>query len=186
MDRDMTTSHAVQFYEDDVFLVESVSDFVKAGLREQETVIIVATLPHRTDLMRILTADPLIGSMGLLDHHYVPLDASDTLSLFMVNGWPDERIFLNAIGKIIQAASQGRPVRIFGEMVAVLWAEGRHQAAIRLEKLWNELIEKHAFSLLCAYPSRAFENPDMAESFRDVCACHSHVAPSGTELPDRF
>ena len=32
----------------------------------------------------------------------------------------------------------------FGEMVALLWAEGNHAAAIRLEELWNDL-QKVAF-----------------------------------------
>lgn len=58
--------------------------------------------------------------------------------------------------KIVERAALRGPVRIFGEMVAVLWAEGKTRTAIRLEELWDELATRHAFSLLCAYPMSAY------------------------------
>src|ERR1043166_5358939 len=51
----------------------------------------------------------------------------------------------------------------FGEMVALLWAEGKRDATIRLEEFWNELAEKYTFDLLCGYPIAVFhavENGD--------------------------
>jgi hypothetical protein len=50
-----------------------------------------------------------------------------------------------------------QPLRIFGEMVAVLWNDGKHDAALSLEELWNDLREEHDFSLFCAYPLKCFE-----------------------------
>jgi hypothetical protein len=59
----------------------------------------------------------------------------------MVDGWPDEQRFAEVVGTVVQRMAQNgsRRVCAFGEMVALLWAEGRHDAAIRLEELWNDL-----------------------------------------------
>jgi hypothetical protein len=66
-------------------------------------------------------------------------------------------------------------------MVAVLWAEGKHRAAIRLEELWNALARQQDFSLLCGYPALAVEQPALASALEEVCACHSQV--TGRRIP---
>lgn len=174
-------NHGVYFYEDDTFLIDNVAGFAKEGLERQETVIIVATEHHRSDLETKLTED-LHGLWAATLANYVTLDASATLGLFMRNGWPDERLFLKIIGQIIQSA-RGNTVRIYGEMVAVLWAEGNALAAIHLERLWNKLGSQRNFTLLCGYPSSAFQGADMDFAFQDVCACHSQIKGARSSLP---
>lgn len=166
--------HAVYIYEDDRFLVHNVAQFVMRGLEQGDTVIAVATGKHRDDLRAELMAHQAIGLSADGDGRYVTLDAADTLSLFMVNGWPDERLFLKAIGDIVRKAARGRRIRIYGEMVAVLWAEGRREAALRLEQLWNTLAEQCTFFLLCGYPASAFQDEEEAPALQKIYACHSH------------
>jgi len=48
-----------------------------------------------------------------------------------------------------QAAEAGRPVRVFGEMVWLLWDAGLIDAAIEVEAMGNELGAQYSFSLLC-------------------------------------
>jgi hypothetical protein len=175
-------NHGVYFYEDDTFLIDNVADFAKEGLERQETVIIVATDQHRGDLKTKLTED-LVGLWAPMARHYVTLDASTTLGLFMRNGWPDEEVFLKVIGQIIQSAGGSKPVRIYGEMVAVLWAKGNVLAAIHLERLWNKLARQQNFTLLCGYPSTAFQGANMDFAFQDVCGCHSHIRGSRSAAP---
>jgi hypothetical protein len=173
--------HAVYFYEDDAFLIENVAHFVKSGLDRQETVIVVATEAHRLDLKSRLIADNIIGLSSPADARYFTLDAASTLSLFMLDEWPDERLFLKVMAQIISSTAQQTPVRIYGEMVAVLWAQGKHRAAIRLEELWNALARLQDFSLLCGYPASAVEQPALASALQEVCACHSQV--TGRRMP---
>ena len=175
-------NHGVYFYEDDTFLIDNVAGFAKEGLERQETVIIVATEQHRSDLETKLTED-LHGLWAPTSANYVTLDASSTLGLFMRNGWPDEGLFLKVIGQIIQSAPDYKPLRIYGEMVAVLWAEGNALAAIHLERLWNKLGSQRNFTLLCGYPSSAFQGADMDFAFQDVCACHSQTKGSRSSPP---
>ena len=167
--------HGVYFYEDDAFLIDNVAHFVKSGLDRQETVIVVATEEHRSDLKARLMANNVIGLFTPADGRYLTLDAASTLSLFMFDGWPEERLFLKVIGQIIASIAQQGPVRIYGEMVAVLWAQGRHRAAIRLEELWNALAKEREFSLLCGYPASALVQPGVSSALEEVCACHSEI-----------
>jgi signal transduction histidine kinase len=69
-------------------------------------------------------------------------------------------------------------VATFGEMEALLWADGKADAAIRLEQLWIELARTHTFSLFCAYPMSSFKKEEDAALFLKVCNEHSAVIPT--------
>jgi C4-dicarboxylate-specific signal transduction histidine kinase len=69
-------------------------------------------------------------------------------------------------------------VAVFGEMVALLWHEGKHQAAIRLEQLWNEFCEAQPLRLRCAYPLGEFSRNDPEQQLQQVCGEHSHIVSS--------
>src|ERR1700674_2537433 len=133
-------AHMVQLSEDDASLIDAVSAFISAGLRAGETCIILATESHRESLEYRLQADGLDVAVAQEAGAYISLDAAATLAHFLVDGQPEPARFTEVIGPLIEQAAQGsRRVRIFGEMVALLWAQGNRTAAIRLEELWNEL-----------------------------------------------
>ena len=75
--------HRVYFYEQDSSLMDPIAEFVKKGLEQQETVIVIATDQRRFDLKTRLVAANVIGLGEPHDDQYVTLDASNTLSLFM-------------------------------------------------------------------------------------------------------
>jgi signal transduction histidine kinase len=175
----------VQFYEADAFIVDAVADFIGAGLRAGEATIVVATLAHRADLDARFHAQGLDLAAARANGQYVSLDAAELLSRLLVDGTPAPQRFQEIIGGIIAGAAEGRPgVRVFGEMVALLAAEGNPSATIRLEELWNDLQTTHGFSLFCAYPIDRLGEAS-AELLGDVCAAHSSVVPaeSYTTLP---
>jgi hypothetical protein len=110
---------------------------------------------------------------------YVALDAAEVLSTFMVNDWPDENLFFGAFRSIIESASKAakvaRPrVALCGEGVALLWAEGKADAALRLEQLGNHLVRMFRVDILCAYPSTLRIQEDN-HAFDAICAEHSGV-----------
>ena len=65
----MQSSHAVKFYEDDVFLVESVSEFILNGLQSKGSVIVLATAHHRQELEQALAFGirPAEGRVRFID-----------------------------------------------------------------------------------------------------------------------
>jgi hypothetical protein len=177
--------HAVQFYEQDEFLLEGVTRFVAAGISDGDSSIVIATKAHRTDLEARLVRRGFDLNAARRRGSYVALDAAETLGKLMVGDRPDAAKFEQVVGALIERSLQGPPlrrVRAFGEMVALLWAEGKPEAAIELERLWNELATRQTFSLLCGYPMRVFRGAGHERGFESVAAAHAHVAPTESYL----
>jgi signal transduction histidine kinase len=171
--------HFVQFYETDKFLLDSLSGFVGTGLAEGDACIVVATKAHRDGLDERLQEFGLDVSAARASGQYVTADAAETLSEFMTDGSPEPERFAEVVGSIIARAAKGRRrVKIFGEMVALLWTEGNSDAAIRLEALWNDLGKTHSFLLFCAYPMNELGGEAQAGPLGHVCAEHSRVIPA--------
>jgi hypothetical protein len=57
----------------------------------------------------------------------------------------------------------------------LLWAEGKVDAAIRLEQLLNQLATIYEFDLLCAYTLSSFRGRENEHLFENICAQHSAV-----------
>ena len=170
--------HFVQFCETDEFLVKSVSKFLSAGLIEGDTCVVLATQPHRQGFEEHLKAEGLAVTVARARGKYIALDAATTLPQIMVDGSIDPARFYEVIGNIIKQAAKGsRNVRVFGELVALLWAEGNRAAAIHLEDLWNDLSRRYSFSLYCAYPMKGFDGEAYGSEFAEICRQHARVIP---------
>jgi PAS domain S-box-containing protein len=173
------SEHFVQFYEDDAFLVESVGEFIGAGLGAGHGAIVIATSAHRKALERRLRDQGVDVSAVKARGQFVPLDAAETLSMFMVNGMPDSNLFNEVVGTLVVKVTEGRRgLKAFGEMVALLWADGNGDAAIRLEQLWNDLAKTHSFALFCAYPMQGFKSESHGTPFLHICQEHTRVIPA--------
>ena len=173
------TEHFVQFYEADGFLLNSLSGFIGKAITSGEGAIVVATPEHRRGLDELLQANGLNITEAKAGGRYISLDAAETLSKFMVDGSPEPGRFNEVMGNVIRSVTSGdTPVRAFGEMVALLWADGSHQAAIKLEELWNDLQRGHSFSLFCAYPMNGLAGEQFVDAHNDVCSRHSRVIPA--------
>lgn len=171
--------HFVQFYETDPYLLDSLGGFIGAGLCEGDACIVVATDAHRAGLEERLQARGLDMAACRASGQFVSLDAAACLSKFMVDGEPAPERFNELIQGIISQAAVGqRRVRIFGEMVMLLWAEGNHNGAIRLEELWNELHKIYPFILFCAYSINSFDGEAHAVPLSHVCTAHARVIPA--------
>ena len=171
--------HFVQFYESDGFLLNSLSGFIGSAINNGLPAVVVATKAHRDGLDELMRANSVEVTQALASGKYVALDAAETLSKFMVDGVPEPGRFNEVLGTVIASVTDGRSrVRAFGEMVALLWAEGNHDGALRVEELWNNLQKAHAFSLFCAYPMNAFGSEKFIEPHDGVCTVHSRVLPA--------
>ena len=89
---------------------------------------------------------------------------------------PDSERILSAIRGLRDAAfkaGQEHPrVAVCGERAGRLWAEGKLDAALRIEKLCNELAESNDIDILCVYPLPQSYDED---SFKSLCAEHTAV-----------
>jgi hypothetical protein len=177
-------AHSVEFYETEAFLVESVRDFLASSLITGDAAIVVATDAHRDSFNCALMEAGIDVPEARRCGQFVSLDTSEALATFMVDDMPVAARFRATIGQLVsRAVENARHVRIYGEMVAVLWDQGNVAAAIALEDLWNDLATRYQFSLLCAYPMPAFDTDETTENFRRICGQHSRVLVQSQE-PD--
>lgn len=181
--------HVVQFYSEDRSLLAPLSRKIESALSASQSVVIIATEAHQNALRQILTARGAEIHSAAEQGRYIALDAARTLSKFMLQGRPDAEHFAATLGSVIASAQQASPahrVMAFGEMVALLWAEGNHEAALELERLWNNLAQTHSFQLHCAYPLAGFRHAEDSRLFLRICAEHSDVIPTEayTDLAD--
>jgi len=161
----------MQLYNTEVALLTPLYQYVSEGLKRNDTVIVVATPQHRTRLHERLLENGIDAEALAVEGRYIVKDAATTLTQFMRFGMPDRALYMASVGRLIaQAENRGRPVRAFGEMVALLWDSGNKDAVIKLENLWNELGSMHTFSLFCAYPELHFIT--YGEELDQIISCH--------------
>jgi hypothetical protein len=128
---DMPGDHVVQFYERDSELVLAVTGYINEAFASGEVAIVIATEAHRLAFDRELAGLGVDLERVRGDGRYVALDAATTLAEFTTEGSIDDARFQQVIGGILrQAVATGRPVRAYGEMVALLW-EARLRFPVR-------------------------------------------------------
>lgn len=174
--------HAVQFYESDLALIETLGQHIGSALAAGDTAIVVATKAHRDGLAAELRLRKINKAAAIRSGSYIELDASGLLSKFMVGGGPDRQRFDDTVGALVRRTvaktKPGRRLVVFGEMVALLWAQGKRDATVRLEELWNGLAARHSFHLLCGYPISAFDRVEHRQLFFNICGEHTHINPA--------
>lgn len=183
-DRD---AHVVQLYTEDKFLLDVLSRFVGGALAVGDGAVVIATSEHHRGLAQRLQGRGLDTAKAIKRGRYVLLDARETLGKFMADDVVDDARFIEIMGGVLtrvqKSAEQKKSrVAVFGEMVALLWSEGKSQQALRIEQLWNTLAQERSFSLLCAYPITSFTNERHIEPFLKICAQHSGVVPDESYL----
>jgi len=167
--------HLVQIYQDDAVFLDALEGFVGGGLRGRDGVIVIATPAHLAALEERLLAAGIDVQAAALADRYLALSAKQMLDRFMIRGWPDDILFTQVVSDLLKRAGKdGRRVRAFGEMVALLWGEGHTGATVRLEHLWHRMCHDKGFSLFCAYPRVGFTQ-DADLSMKEICAAHSKV-----------
>ncbi|HMK22592.1 MAG TPA: response regulator [Terriglobales bacterium] len=179
--------HVVQFCTDDAVLLEDLAALFRTSLGAGESVIAIVTSSRRSDLEKRLIAQGVDVSEATKDGWLTILNADQALSGFMDVDGPSRERFLVQLGQMLRtpqaaAVAKSRRVVVFGEMVAVLWAQKKFEAAIRLEQLWNELAQTYCLYLCCAYPASTLHDEQTGGPFR-ICAQHSDVVSSFAGFP---
>jgi len=172
-------THAVQFYDEENFLIDTVGSFLSAGLAAGERLVVIATRPHIDAFL--LKADPHHLERARDEGRLTLLDGRRTLSQLMVGDMPDPQRFRDWLSAIIDSDPPGSSparVRAYGEMVDLLARDGNVAAAVRLEELWHAVLQENTFTLLCAYLMNNFVRQGDSDRLLQVFANHTHVIPT--------
>jgi hypothetical protein len=168
--------HVVLFYRDQEELAGWVSEYLLPAIAGDGVAIVLATPDHRRSFEERLARAGVDVAAARARGAYQALDASETIRGFMVGDWPDPASFWRELTPLLQQAVKvGQPIRVFGEMVALLWETGLVNAAIEVEAMWNELGGQSPFSLLCAYPAQSASCAHHLDAVTEVCRAHTEV-----------
>jgi hypothetical protein len=174
--------HAVRFYYDPDGLCQIVADFVAEGLNAGQPAVLVATPAHSARIEAFLKARGFDVAALKRSGDLFVRDATGLLASLMTDGAPNAARFERLVGSLIETARGGehrRMVRVYGEMVDVLWKAGSRSAATELEVLWNSLASGHAFVLLCAY---ALDGISQTAHISEICGHHTHVISANGDV----
>jgi len=185
---DNESAHVVHFYREDSSLLDELGLYIGNALVNGDVAVILATQSHLDSLAGRLRERGLDIPRVIAQGRYQAFGASAILPELLTDGVLDASRFIEVVGGIIERANSitkgkfGRTV-VFGELVALLWAEGKYEEAMRLEALWNDLAKTHSFLLRCAYPMAGFYKNEHTEPFLKICAAHSSMSEENSASP---
>ncbi len=170
------SSHIVYSYTDDSQMVSVVGYYAACGLAVNGSVILITTADHRHAIKRYLSGD---GNVNIFEKNgqLLFLDAAELLSSLLRNGTPDPGLFRFGVEALIKRAGHDpftglkREVRLFGEMVNLVWPTNS-AAAERLEELTNEIVDEYGIPVLCTY---LLSSPDQGPLPEPLMKAHSHA-----------
>lgn len=179
--------HAVRFYESDDALCKLVAAFVGDGLRQDEPALVIATPDHRAAIQAELRSSEVDVERAQSDGQLLFVDAAETLDSFMVDDKTlDERRLNEAFGGALQRFRGGGRIRVYGEVVDLLWRAGRPLAAIELEIRWNEFAGQRRMAVMCGYKMASFyQTADFTTACAEMmllCDEHTHVVNKDGQL----
>jgi hypothetical protein len=145
--------HAIGFFDGEEQLCAEIAEFVSEGLASGQPALIVTKEAHRVGIARELRNLGVDVDGATTAGDLRMADAHEVLESIMVGGLPDATRYHDTVGAAVASLLKGRPgpVRIFGDMVDLLWQDGRHDAAIRIEILSNQLALVQPISVICGY-----------------------------------
>ena len=166
--------HALQLYQEESCLLDALAEFVAAGLRLEEGVVIIGSTPRwelLLERLRTSSSDPrahvLRGQLRLLGTHLLRISIANRQHFNELVG-----------GALSLARARFERVRVFSELTDVLWREGDRANARLVERYWKPLLGVHDFRLLCSCRMDSLEGRSYDGSLQVLCDAHTHVHPS--------
>ena len=174
-------AHAVQFWGDDSSGLDGVAAVLSSALHRGD-IVATALIESNRDALAVRMkkrgwnlAD--VGRQG----RYLVFDAEEAATRIMRAG----RLHGDSIAEMVaalesarraSAAGPGSHLTIVGEMSAVLCRRGTPEAALELERLWDELTRSLPILTVCTYPIDCFDHDDVPGLVSSISAHHSVIS----------
>jgi len=179
---EITRRHEVRFHPDEATFLHDFTCFIEGALKAEHAVIVIATEAHLQSIAQRLHRHGADLAAALEEGRYIPLNVDDILSSFMANGLPEPVRFQKVVRDLITSAAKsakGNPPRVVacGECSPALWSNGKADAAIQLEHLYDGIAREYGVEMLCGYVLSKFQREHEKHIYDRICAEHSAVYP---------
>ena len=176
--------HIVELFDNTESLVDTVSAFLSEGLGRSHAALAVMRLEQWNLVAAKLTSRKVPLSDAIASGQLTVLDGTRTLARIMLHGAPCRGLFEEVIGKTVrQLSATGMGLRVYGDLMDVLAADGNLHGAHELEKMWSDLTEQEPVTVLCGYSTATFDNPDARDTLRWICRSHTKMRSSRAAAP---
>jgi len=146
--------HVCQFHSPSDPLAESIAIFAEAGLRGGDQVILLA-LPDQAEAALAVLEPRAVDLVAARATGQLRIeDSCSVLDACAAGSGLDLERLSRYLGGMLARTSSGprRKVRVYGDMVSLLWNRGDAELAIHLEEIWDELVQAHPSTVLfCGY-----------------------------------
>lgn len=181
------SSHLIQLFDSEESLAEGAARFLRDGLVGGDQILVVISEERWYSIAMHLSALGRPADEALRFGRMIVRDAKHTLSKFMLDGRIHSGVFHATVGTLVEGmAAFRRPVRIYSDVVNVLTAQGDYVNALEVERLWNQLAQRHRFTALCGYSAGHFGDPRNADDLCRACAAHSGVRSDPEDVLGSF
>lgn len=168
------SKHVFELFDNSESLVDAFSIFLRDGLSSGDAALVVMRLAHWDSVAYKLTGYGVSLTDAIARGQLTVLDATRTLARILLHGTPCRGLFDEVVGSTVRRLCAGATrLRVYGDMVDVLAADGNFHAAHELEKMWGDLVKQEPITVFCGYSAATFCSPDARETFRSICRSHA-------------
>jgi hypothetical protein len=170
-------SHCVHFYEPDSFPSKHIADFIREGIVQNESVVLVASEAHAVQIGNEVGA---LGSSirSLRSAGLWSVVSADILLRALLSGVSIKRLIENAINPTFQMAREKSPtgrICLYGELSDAVLKMGRPEACLELERYGGQIASENVADVYCGYSADAFPDAGCARQFTKVCLLHDLI-----------
>lgn len=172
-----THNHEIHFYPDDASFVAGFASFVERSLKARRAVLALIGESHRSEILRILETSGIHVSIAIEAGHFVPLDAAEVREEFMVNDRVDPvRLWRTSTGLLetLMESNPGVPISICGEGAFMLLALGNGEAALEVERVWDQIAMRYGVEVCCPYLTGSYMQD--RGTYEQIRAAHSGMS----------
>ena len=169
-------SHFVQFFENEQDAHRAIATYFSKDARLDDFCIMIARPRTFSGVLQLLAS---AGSLGPTTDRICFVDAEDAIAQFMNGQEFDregaERFLAQLLTKVPSGSAHAR-VKLYGEVVDVLFERRQHAVALQIEDLACLLfVLEPRLSIFCGYSTRHFDGEGGAAALQIVRAKHTDV-----------
>ena len=174
-------THAVQFCGDDSSGLDGAAVVLSRALHRGDTIATVLIESNRDAVaLRMKERGWNLAELGQ-QGRYLVFDAEEAATRVMRAGRPHldsiaEMVAALESARIASAAGPRSQLVLIGEIAAVLCRRGNPEAALELERLWDELTRSLPILTICTYPTACFDRDGGPGFVARVAAHHAVIS----------
>jgi signal transduction histidine kinase len=177
-------AHAVEMYPGDL-PADRVADRLAAALHAGRGAVAIVTRDHGARVAEHLEKQRIDVMAQTRAGRLAILDADELFAAAWSRPGVRTDVIAERVGTVIaRIVERHSRCTVFGNLLDLFARARDREAAIELEKWWNEQLATSPIEVICGYSLSSFDDSAGVAAFRQVCDAHREVATIGAEATD--